>query len=56
MSDFWWQVQEQEEQESNEAILRNDPNYEKWLLKIDNQPLNGGQITTDMNNNVRKIA
>lgn len=33
MSDFWWQVQQQEEQEWQELCKR-DPEYAKWLNKL----------------------
>ena len=34
MSDFWWQVQEEEEQQIQE-ILANDPGYLEWLNQLE---------------------
>jgi hypothetical protein len=34
MSDFWWKVQQDEEQEW-QFLLKNDPEYEAWLKKIE---------------------
>ena len=36
MSDFWWQVQQQEE-ECLQTILANDPGYLEWLQQLDTQ-------------------
>lgn len=36
MSDFWWQVQQDEEQEW-QFLLENDPEYQQWLNKIEGE-------------------
>jgi len=40
MSDFWWQVQDQEEQQYEE-VLKNDPGYQDFLNKLNQEVEHG---------------